>query len=53
VLNDVVSNLPVPTVTPFKNNEPVMFTLPVNSCKSSNVSPNLVEPEEYNTDDVT
>ena len=30
-LNDVVSNLPVPTVTPFKNNEPVMFTLPVKS----------------------
>ena len=44
-LNAVSSNLPVPTTVPLRNNEPVMFTLPVNSCKSSNVSPNLVEPD--------
>ena len=37
-------------------NEPVILRLPVNSCVSSNVSPNLVEPLEkevvmYETDE--
>ena len=46
VLNAVVSNFPVPTVEPFKNNEPVMFTLPVKLCVSSNELPNAEEPLE-------
>jgi hypothetical protein len=45
VLNAVVSNFPVPTVEPFKNKEPVMFTLPVKLCVSSKLSPNLCEPD--------
>jgi hypothetical protein len=43
-LNVVSSNFPVPTVIPLSNIAPVMFNEPVNSCESSNESPNLVEP---------
>ena len=52
MLNVVSSNLPVPTIEPLRYSEPVIFTLPVNSCKSSSVSPNLVEPDSYKTEDV-
>ena len=46
MLNAVVSNLPVPTACPFKLNEPVILTEPVNVCVSSNELPNADEPLE-------
>ena len=46
MLNVVVSSLPVPTVNPFKNNEPVMFTLPVKLWVSSDELPNADDPLE-------
>jgi len=33
------------------NIEPLIATLPVNSCLSEVASPNLFEPDEYITDD--
>ena len=53
MLKAVSSNLPVPTVTPFNFNEPVILTLPVKSCVSSCVSPNLVEPDVYIIEELT
>jgi hypothetical protein len=53
VLKSVVFNLPVPTVTPFKNNEPVILTEPVILIVSSCVSPNLVEPDVNITEELT
>ena len=52
-LNADSSNLPVPTVTPFNINEPVILTEPVNVWVSSNVSPNLVEPDVYIIEELT
>ena len=40
------------TEYPFKLNEPVISTEPVNSCLSSNVSPNSFEPVEKSTERV-
>ena len=45
VLNVTSSNLPVPIGCPLRLMEPVIFTEPVNSWVSSNVSPNFVDPD--------
>ena len=45
--------VPLTVRSPLITTEPDVRNEPVNWCRSSDVSPNLVEPDEYKTEDVT